>query len=155
MSELPNNAELARLFEPLPVSRSRAMVTIVFAGLALLALGGALSYASDSPDLHGGGTRTAYWSLLFLFHALAFGGAALIGAFPRLARPLVKLGWVGTLALVCAAGVTVRWGSVTTVTMEAWSAGFRLYLPAIVPLLAGLWWRGERHGSSPPNDIAA
>jgi len=133
-------APLVGLFEPLPLPRSRAYLSLTFGALALLLIGGVLSYASDSPDLRGGGANGPYWSLFFSFHALAFGGAALLGAFPRLCRPAVKLAWSFLVVGLAGLALMIRLrGSVGPPTVD-WSLALRPYLPALIPLAAGVFW---------------
>src|SRR5512145_739721 len=99
MSDQPPHS-LAHTFEPLPLSRGRAYLSLTLGALALLFVGGVLSYASGSPDVHG--SVSTYWTVLFTFYGLAFGGAALLGAFPRLARRSIKLAWLVLLLVAFA-----------------------------------------------------
>lgn len=142
----PQRTTHGKLLEPLPLPRSRAYLSLIFAALALLLFGGVLSYASGSPDLHG--RVSSYWTVFFTFHAVAFGGAALFGAFPRLGQPQVKIAWVSTLAVILAVALGLRW-SATGEALAApglWSA-VRGYAPALVPVICGLLWGSRRGGA--------
>jgi hypothetical protein len=130
----PQPSSFTHVFEPLPLSRARAYLSLTFGGLALLLIGGVLSYASGSPDVHG--TVSTYWTVFFSFHALAFGGAALLGAFPRVARWPVKLGWLLVLLVVLVAAVAIRAGAAGAFALGP-------YAVALLPVSTGLWWRGE------------
>jgi hypothetical protein len=132
-------SSLAHVFEPLPLSRGRAYLSLTFGGLALLLIGGVLSYASGSPDVHG--TVSNYWTVFFTFHALAFGGAALLGAFPRVARWPMKLGWLAILMIALAAAITIR-STASSHMASAFTMG--PYAVALVPILAGLLWSAEQ-----------
>jgi hypothetical protein len=132
---------LVRLFEPLPLPRWRAYLSLTFGALALLLVGGVLSYASGSPDVHG--SVSTYWTVLFTYHAVAFGGAALLGAFPRLARLPIKIAWL--VALLCALigatlirAMAMREVGMTTTLPDA----IVPYAAAVLPVVFGLWWRG-------------
>jgi hypothetical protein len=133
---------VAHVFEPLPLSRGRAYLSLTFAGLALLLVGGVLSYASGSPDVHG--SVSTYWTVFFTFYALAFGGAALFGAFPRLARWPLKLGWLALVIVAFVAALVIRSTAATPPGAASAPASLQPYAVSLVPLLVGLWWRGER-----------
>ena len=139
----PQPNSLAHVFEPLPLSRGRAYVSLTFGGLALLLIGGVLSYASGSPDVHG--TVSTYWTVFFTFHALAFGGAALLGAFPRAARWPIKVGWLVVLLIALAAAIAIRSNASSQMGPAAASA-FALgpYVVALLPVLTGLLWSAEQ-----------
>ena len=130
---------LGHLFEPLPLPRSRAILALVFGGLALLALGGVLAYASESPDLHGGGA-TRYWSAFFLYYGVALGGAAILGAFPRLVQPRVQLGWTIVTLALAAVALWLRHSARPVAADEWWLLG-QQYLPGLLPLMAGWRWK--------------
>lgn len=144
----PQPSSFTHVFEPLPLSRTRAYLSLTFGGLALLLIGGVLSYASGSPDVHG--TVSTYWTVFFSFHALAFGGAALLGAFPRVARWPIKLGWLVVLLVVLFAAIAIRAGAAG----EAGGA-FALgpYAVALLPVLTALWWGGEQPQVRPGSEI--
>jgi hypothetical protein len=131
---------LAHLFEPMPLPRRRAILSLVCGGLALLTFGGVLAYATDSPDLHGAGV-TRYWCALFLYYTVALGGAALLGAFPRLAQPRVKIVWLLLTAALAAVALFLR-HSGRPITQEEWWPLAQQYLPGVIPVLAGMGWRG-------------
>lgn len=136
-------SSLAHVFEPLPLSRGRAYLSLTFGGLALLLIGGVLSYASGSPDVHG--TVSTYWTVFFTFHALAFGGAALLGAFPRVARWPIKLGWLVVLLVALAAAIAIR-SNASSHMASAFSLG--PYAVALLPVLAGLLWSAEQSAAA-------
>lgn len=140
-------SSLAHVFEPLPLPRFRAYLSLTCGGLALLLIGGVLSYASGSPDVHG--SVSTYWTVFFAFYALAFGGAALLGAFPRLARWPVKLAWLVALALVFAAAIVVRSRALADAGMAAAPpAAIGQYAASLLPIIVGLWWGGEQAGGA-------
>ena len=130
---------LAEVFRVVPLPRWRAIFAIVCAGAAFLCAGGMLEYGTGSPETQG--TRAAgYWALLFALHVVAFGGAGLLAAFPALARPLVKLAWLGMVMLVygLAFAVWERQQPEGLGGVGAWLARWPAYLPALVATFIGL-----------------
>ncbi len=135
-----SSARLTELFEPLPLPRWRAILALTCAAGALLSFGGALSYASGSPDIHGP-SAPRYWAAFFAFYTVAFGGAAVFGAFPRLARASFKGGWLLLTALVGAATLAIRFGvSGWPVSGDEWWSVLRLYAPALAAVFLGICW---------------
>lgn len=144
----PQPHSVAHAFEPLPLPRGRAYLSLTFGGLALLLLGGVLSYASGSPDVHG--SVSTYWTVFFTFHALAFGGAALFGAFPRLTRWPIKLAWVGALLVALAIALAIRASAANdAAAAQAASSTWKQYAAALLPIVVGLWWGPH---AEPPRD---
>jgi hypothetical protein len=141
----PQRAPLAKVFEPLPLPRARAYLSLTFGGLALLFLGGVLSYASGSPDLHG--RASSYWTVFFTFHTVAFGGAGLLGAFPRLALPRIKAAWGLALAMILALGLGFWWSAAETASGARFWSMVLWYAPALIPVTCGLSWRGQCAGA--------
>jgi hypothetical protein len=135
----PTQNLLAHLFEPMPLPRGRAVLSLVFGGLALLALGGVLAYASESPDIHGGGA-TRYWCAVFLYYSIALAGAALLGAFPRLASPRMKIAWVVLTLATAALALALRHNARPLVEAE-WRSIAQQFAAGMVPLVIGLWWK--------------
>lgn len=136
---------LVELFRPEPLPRMRAVTSITFAGAALLAGAGMLEYASGSPSAQGTAV-TSYWALFFAVHFAAFGGAALLGAFPRLARPAVKVVWMAAVAAVYAAAFVVWRGHQAPAegsVLASWIARNVVYVPAAVAVAVGLLWSSE------------
>jgi hypothetical protein len=129
---------MKQLFEPPPLPRTRAVLTLVCASAAFLALAGTLSYAAGSPDTYGR-AAAGYWARFFAFNLVAFAGAALFGAFPRLALWTVRVGWLVLLALLFAAA----WASWQSLREQAGASAFawKPYLPALCAVLLGLWWK--------------
>jgi hypothetical protein len=144
----PRSHSLAHTFEPLPLSRGRAYLSLTFGGLALLFVGGVLSYASGSPDVHG--SVSTYWTVLFSFYALAFGGAAVLGAFPRLARRPIKLAWLALLLAVFVAALAIRSMALSDAGVAVPPIALGQYAVALLPLAVGLWWRGEPADAGEP-----
>jgi hypothetical protein len=138
---------LAHTFESLPLSRGRAYLSLTCGGLALLFIGGVLSYASGSPDVHG--SVSTYWTALFSFYALAFGGAALLGAFPRLARGSIKLVWLALLLTALVVALVIRSMALSDAGVAAPPITFGQYAVALLPVAIGLWWRGEGTQAQP------
>ena len=139
---------LAHTFEALPLSRGRAYVSLTFGALALLLIGGVLSYASGSPDVHG--TVSTYWTAFFTFYALAFGGAAMFGAFPRLVRWPFKVGWLVLLAVALVAALAIRSTALEHAGIAAPpSTAVGQYVFALLPVVVGLLWGGERFEPGP------
>jgi len=129
-------------FSAVPLPRSRAWLALIFAAAAFLSLGGMLEYGSGSPMTKGQGVAT-YWLAFFGFHAAAFGGAALLGAFPAIATRAAKTAWL--IAVVAAYGTAfLVWrasqNEATTLTTLAWLSHWRGYVPALLPLLCGALW---------------
>jgi hypothetical protein len=130
---------LAELFRPATLPRWRAVFAITCAAAAFLCAGGMLEYGSGSPETQGTAVAT-YWALLFALHVVAFGGAGLLAAFPALARPRIKLAWLG-LALIVYWFAFRVWQSHQPQgggTLGEWLARWPAYLPAGVALLIGL-----------------
>jgi hypothetical protein len=130
------------VFASRALPRSRAWLSLVFLGAALLSIGGAIEFATGSPMTEGQGVAS-YWAVVFSFHGVVFTGATLIGMFPALAvRPLKLLWLVGCAALYVAAFLVWRShaGDAGTGTWLRLSAP---YLPALLPLCAGLLWRNR------------
>jgi ABC-type spermidine/putrescine transport system permease subunit I len=129
-------------FSAVPLPRSRAWLALIFAAAAFLSLGGMLEYGAGSPMTQGQGVAS-YWLAFFGFHAAAFGGAALLGAFPALTARVAKAVWLGA---VVAAYVTafLIWrasqNEAQAASALAWLSHWRGYAPALLPLLCGLLW---------------
>ncbi len=139
----------AGVFAAVPLPRSRAWSALIFAAAAFLSIGGMLEYGSGSPMTQGQGVAS-YWMVFFAFHAVAFGGAALLGSFPALAGRASKAIWV--LAVAALYGVAffiwrANQSEAQTLTTLAWLSHWRTYVPALLPLLCGLLW-----GPSPAAD---
>ena len=138
-------ASIAEIFRPEPLPRLRAVTSLTCGGASLLAGGGMLEYATGSPAAQGTAV-TSYWALFFAVHFVAFGGAALIGAFPRLARPAVKAAWAAVLVAVYVAAFVV-WSRHQTAPegplLGAWLARNTGYVPAAVAFAIGLLWSSE------------
>jgi hypothetical protein len=152
MSDSPQPS-LTHVFESLPLSRARAYLSLTFGGLTLLLIGGVLSYASGSPDVHG--SVSTYWTVFFTFHALAFAGAALFGAFPRLTSWPVKLGWLVIVLIALAAALAIRSAALVEAGATSTpSTALGSYAVALLPVLVGLWWGGEpaESGQSAPGN---
>ena len=128
-----------RVFVARPLPRSRAWLALIFLGAGLLSVGGAIEFATGSPMTEGQGV-SSYFAALFGFHAVVFCGAALIGALPALAVPVVKAVWL----LVCAALYGVAfwlWRSHPGARgLAEWLALSATYAPALLPLAAGCLW---------------
>ena len=127
----------------MPLPHLRAFLTLTYAAAALLAAGGMLEYATGSPATAGQG-RVLYWFLVFAFNLTAFGGAALVGGFPRLARPTIKWTW-GILLIAVYALTFAVWRYYDTVDsggaiVSQWLFQSRVYLPSVVPVFTGLLW---------------
>ena len=133
-------APLNQLFEPVPLPRARAVITIVFATAALLSAGGVLEFASGSPSAVGT-TATGYWTLFFGVHLAAFGGAAMLGGFPRIARPPVKIAFGVLVAGMYVAAFSVwRQHQTDGGSLGSWLARSPAYAPAAIALAIGLVW---------------
>jgi len=130
---------LAELFRVAPLPRWRAVFSITCAGAAFLCVGGMLEYGSGSPETEGTAAAT-YWALLFAVHVVAFGGAALLAAFPALARLPFKLAWlamVGALYGVTFA-VWYRHQPAGGATVSDWLAHWPAYSLAALAVAIGL-----------------
>ena len=138
-------ASIAEIFRPEPLPRLRAVTSLTCGGASLLAGGGMLEYATGSPAAQGTAV-TSYWALFFAVHFVAFGGAALIGAFPRLARPAVKTAWAAVVVAVYI-GAFIVWSqhqsSPEAASLGAWLARNVGYVPAAVALAVGLLWSSD------------
>lgn len=131
----------AAMLRPRPLPRARAIATLVFAAAAALSAGGMLEYASGSPAAQGQGVA-AYWARFFAFNFAAFGGAALIGGLPGLARRSVKWAWLIACAALCAAAFEVWYRHFPgDGALAAWASRWRTFVPAALALLAGVLWR--------------
>jgi len=126
----------ASRFEPLPLPRWRAILSISCAGMALLSAGAMLEYATGSPATLGKGAGP-YWSLFFAFNLVAFAGTGLLGAFPRIATRGVKLFWGACLLTLYVAALTV-WIGGQSVSASDWFARTPAYLPGVVIAAIGL-----------------
>ena len=135
-------SRFAEIFRPEPLPRLRAMTSITFGGAALLAGGGMLEYASGSPSALGTSV-TGYWALFFAVYFVALGGAALLGAFPRLGSPAVKILWALAVGAVYACAFAVWWQHQPVPDLSAWIARSAAYVPAAVALAVGLLWSTE------------
>ena len=130
------------VFVSRPLPRSRAWLALIFLGAGMLSIGGVIEFATGSPMIAGQGA-SSYFSMLFAFHAAAFSGAALIGAFPALAVRPVKVVWLG-LVVAAYAGAFLVWRSHPNAgAMAQWIERMPPYLPALAPLLAGILWRNN------------
>lgn len=127
------------VFSAAPLPRWRAVFAIVCAAAAILCLGGLLEYGTGSPETRGA-TAATYWALLFAVHVSAFGGAGLIAAFPALAQPAIKLGWLlVTLALYgIAFAAWHRHQPEHAELLHGWVARSPAYAPAAVVSIIGL-----------------
>ena len=133
-------APLNQLFEPVPLPRARAVITIVFVAAALLSAAGVLEFASGSPSA-AGTTAPGYWTLFFGVHLVAFGGAAMLGGFPRIARPPVKIVYLAVVTAMYAAAFTVwRHHQTDGGGLGPWLARSPAYAPAAIALVIGLLW---------------
>lgn len=153
--EIEPQAETDGIFAARPLPRSRAWLALIFLGAGLLSVGGVIEFATGSPMTTGQGAAS-YFTMLFAFHAAAFLGAALIGAFPALAKPAVKALWlVAVLAAYC--GAFAMWRSHPDAeSLAQWLERSPAYLPAVAPLLTGvLWRRGTLADPAPPAPDAA
>lgn len=126
-------------FRVTPLPRWRAVFSLSCAGAAFLCLGGALEYGTGSPETQGS-IAASYWALLFLLHVVAFGGAALIGAFPPLAHGAIKLGWLALVGVVWVLAFVVwsRHQPEGAATIGAWLSRWPGYAPAAIALVIGL-----------------
>lgn len=132
---------LASRFEPLPLPRWRAILSISCAGVALLSAGAMLEYATGSPATLGKGAGP-YWSLFFAFNLVAFAGTGLLGAFPRLATRAVKLFWGLCLLALYVAAFAV-WIEGQSVSLNDWLARTPTYLPGLAIATIGLLLSGN------------
>ena len=129
-------------FASVPLPRSRAWLALIFAAAAFLSVGGMLEYGSGSPMTQGQGVAS-YWLVFFGFHAVAFGGAALFGAFPGLAFRAAKIVWLLAVAALYGAAFFIwraNQGEAPTLSTLAWLSHWRTYVLALLPLLCGLSW---------------
>jgi hypothetical protein len=133
---------LADTFRPRPVSRLRATLTLIFIAAALLCAGGALEYGIGSP-MTTGTTAAGYWALFFALNVVAFGGAALIGAFPLLARPTVKGAWGIALAVLYVLDFhfwSAQHPGTLGAAIVAWLVRSSIHLPEVFAIVCGLLW---------------
>jgi hypothetical protein len=139
MTSAPPPQGVAPLFRAEPLPRWRAVLAVVGFATALLSAGGMLEYGSGSPAVEGTPVAT-YWTLVFALYTLAFGGMALLAAFPRLSRPRLKLIWVTGLAAVYALAFRIWYQQQTGDggTLQAWTARSAAYIPAALAVLVGL-----------------
>jgi hypothetical protein len=114
--------------------------------MALLSAGAMLEYATGSPATVGKGAGP-YWSLFFAFNLVAFGGTAMLGAFPRIATRRVKLLWGMSLLAVYVTASAVWLGGPDSSTGE-WFARAPIYLPGAVTAAVGLLL-SDRSASGP------
>ena len=98
-----------------------------------------LEYATGSPAAQGTAV-SSYWALFFAVHFAALGGAALLGAFPRLARPAMKAVWALAVAAIYGWAFAVWWRHQPAPDLSAWLARSAAYAPAAVALAVGLLW---------------
>jgi len=131
---------LAEYFEPMPLPRGRAFASVSFAAFAFLSFAGVLSFSTASPDTMGGLAAAPYWASVFAFHFAAFLGAALIGAFPRLARRDLKLAWVAVTALLAVGGL-LSWALQRPSGAPLAPGGWIGYLPGVAALVVGCSFR--------------
>jgi len=130
------------LFRPVPLPRGRAVLTVVFAGAALLAAGGMLEFGGGSPATQGT-AAAAYWAVFFGLNLLAFGGAALLGGFPRLAIRPIKAIWAVALLALYGVAFSIWYHHIpggTGSVFSRWVSHFPPYVPAALAALAGLLW---------------
>jgi hypothetical protein len=130
---------LAELFRVAPLPRWRAVFALICAAAAFLSIGGMLEYGTGSPETRGS-VAASYWALLFALHVVAFGGAGLIAAFPALARPPIKLGWIAAVALVYALAFAAwyRHQPQHAASLSEWLARWPAYFPAALAVVVGL-----------------
>jgi hypothetical protein len=138
------------LFRPVPLPRGRAVLTVVFAGAALLAAGGMLEFGSGSPATQATAAGS-YWAVFSGLNLLAFGGAALLGGFPRLAIRPIKAVWAVALLALYGVAFSIWYhhmpGGAGSV-FSRWASHFPPYVPAALAALAGLLW-GELNDEGP------
>lgn len=154
----PSMRDLRDLFQPLPLSRSRAFLSLLLGTLGLLCFAGMLSYATGSPDTPAHASAP-YWALFFGLYFVGLGGAAVLGAFPRLAQGTVKLVWLVSVALLYVLTV-ITWHHLRPAEAPAVAEHWRAlrYAPLLAVLAIGLWWKAVRSqpsrkseaGTSPP-----
>lgn len=150
--ENETSPEPSGIFAARPLPRSRAWLALIFLGAGLLSVGGAIEFATGSPMTAGQGV-SSYFAMLFAFHAVAFCGAALLGAFPALAVPAIKALWLAAV-LATYAGAFAVWRSHPDAgTAAQWIDRLPTYLPAVAPLAAGLLWRNHAIAEDPPSSI--
>lgn len=126
---------LSELFRPMSLPRGRALASLVFAAFAFLAFAGAVSFSAGSPDTLGL-AAAPFWAGFFAFHFVVFLGAALLGAFPRLARPRFKVAWLSLTACTAAAGL-LWWDLQRPADAPLILGGWMRYLLAVAVLIAG------------------
>lgn len=137
--ENPTQQGADGVFVSRPLPRSRAWLALIFLAASLLSVGGTIEFSSGSPMTAGQGVAS-YWAIFFAFHAIAFGGAALIGAFPALAVRAVKALWLVLAAGLYVAAFIVWHGHPNVGSLGDWLRLAPPYLPALAPLLAGSLW---------------
>jgi hypothetical protein len=133
---------LSGVFRSEPLARARAMTSVVFFAAALLSAGGMLEFATGSPSANAARVAS-YWAWFFAFNFATFGGAALLGAFPGLARAAVKIVWALLVAALYAAAFAVWRSGSRELPLSAWFAHSRAYVPAGIAFVIGLLWRGH------------
>ena len=133
----PPGGSLAELLRPAPLPRWRAVFSITCAAAAFLSAGGMLEYGAGSPETQGTAVAT-YWALLFGLHVVAFGGAALLAAFPALARLPIKLAWLAVIGTVYGLAFAVWQTHQPAATVGDWAARSGAYVPAAVVVLIAL-----------------
>ncbi len=142
------------VFVARPLPRLRAWMALIFLATALLAVGGAIEFATGSPMTEGQGVST-YFAVVFALHAVAFGGAAMIGAFPALARRWLKLPWLAAVAALYLLAFFIWRAHAEPAESSMWFGLSAHFAPALLPLVAGALWasdsvavedvRGEAH----------
>ncbi len=130
------------VFASRALPRSRAWLSLVFLGAALLSIGGAIEFATGSPMTEGQGVAS-YWAVVFSFHGVVFTGATLIGMFPALAVRPLKLLWLVACAALYVAAFLVWRSHAGGAGVATWLRLSPPYLPALLPLCAGLLWRNR------------
>ncbi len=151
--ENPTEQGADGVFVSLPLPRSRAWLALVFVAASLLSVGGTIEFWSGSPMTAAQGV-SSYWAVFFAFHAIAFGGAALIGAFPALAVRPSKALWLALVAGLYAAAFAVWHGHPGAGSLRGWLHLAPPYLPALVPLVAGCLWGNHALGAAEPDSAS-
>jgi len=130
------------VFASRALPRSRAWLSLSFLGAALLSSGGAIEFATGSPMTEGQGVAS-YWAVVFSFHGMVFTGATLIGMFPALAVRPLKLLWLLACAALYVVAFAVWRSHAGGAGIGTWLGLSGPYLPALVPLCAGVLWRNR------------
>ena len=136
-AETPDRSEGVFVARPLP--RLRAWMSLIFLAICLLSVGGSIEFLTGSPMTEGQGVWS-YFAALFAFHAIVFGGAAMIGAFPALAVKAVKAIWLIAVVLAYAVAFFVWRSFAVDALLADWLQLWAHYLPAVPAVMSGVGW---------------